>query len=182
MGACMPTQSLIVHATGFGPGSTWRVYASHLRTSEHRICIFQQIQTDLYGRARAGRARSGGFAQCGGQQGGGRGRCHLRAGRSWALDCPCRVRARLLAERRFRVCEGPASSFRTVAVAGLGACHRARTQEDGHRSIRQIARESGCTPNGLSEIALGARWPSLQVMLRVSAVLGVDVEFQVPDA
>lgn len=48
---------------------------------------------------------------------------------------------------------------------------------DARMSLRQLGFAAGSTPNAMSELDLGARWPSVSLMLRVSAVLGVGVTF-----
>jgi hypothetical protein len=48
---------------------------------------------------------------------------------------------------------------------------------DARMSLRQLGFAAGSTPNAMSELDLGARWPSVSLMLRVSAVLGVEMSF-----
>ena len=48
---------------------------------------------------------------------------------------------------------------------------------DARMSLRQLGFAARSTPNAMSELDLGARWPSVALMLRVSAVLNVDVNF-----
>lgn len=54
------------------------------------------------------------------------------------------------------------------------ALRHARSDRD--LSIRQVAKELEMGPNAVSEIELGARWPALQTVLRMSVLLGVEIE------
>lgn len=53
-------------------------------------------------------------------------------------------------------------------------------RSDARLSIRQTARQAGTSVNAVSEIELGARWPSLPLILRLSHVLEVEVSITNP--
>lgn len=53
-------------------------------------------------------------------------------------------------------------------------------RSDARLSIRHIARQASTSVNAVSEIELGARWPSLPLILRLSHVLDVDISITNP--
>ena len=59
------------------------------------------------------------------------------------------------------------------------AIRHART--DRRMSLRALAKATRTQLATLSELEVGARWPSLPVLLRVSQVLGVTVEIREPE-